>query len=1068
MTCGACGAAVPENANFCPACGARVSEAASEASSPAEGGDHEAEAELRQLSVVFCDLVGSTEISSRMDPEEFGDLVARYHDVAVAVLRRYEAEVARFIGDGILVHFGWPEAHEDDPERAVRSGLEIVTAIKALDAELPDDVPVAVRIGIHTGPALIGKVGVGAGRHMALGKTLNVAARLQELAAPGTVVVSDATLALVRGLFVTEDLGERALKGIPESLRVHRVVQPSGVRSRLDAARKNLTPMVDRTAEIRRLIELWQGAHDGRGQTVVISGEPGIGKSRLVLEFQERAREDPHSWIECRCSSYTRHTAFRPVLEMIEQGIGLRGGEGPGERLGALVRGLDVLEIDDEDAIPVLAQALSIPAAAGYEPPSMSPIQRRRRMLELFTEWALRLTELQPAVVLVEDLHWADPSSLELFERLIGAAPQTSLMMVATARPEFESPWSNQPGLSRLELSPLGEEHVRDLVAGLSPSKQLPGSLVDHVIRETAGIPLFAEEMTKSLLDSDVLVQGGGDEFEPGSLHEQIDVPSTLSDSLMARLDRLSAAKRVAQHAAVIGREFDEALALEVLGMNPDLVRHGLKRLVDDEVLVRSGDDLYAFRHALIQDAAYGSLLKRTRRQLHERAARALEHRRERDDRAVSPEVIARHYRNAGRAEEAIDLYREAADQAVRQSAHREALAHLGRAIQLLGELPEDDSWRAVEADLHAALASSVIATRGYADPEVERAYERARELYSLLGDELQVGYTLAGSSLFYFNHGEVERGAELATRALEHATAAGDESLGVLARVQVAVPTFYRGHFTSALEHAEDAARLYQRDAHRWLAHRFGADQGVAAHCFAALSLMRLGLVDTALARARAAVELGHELTDPYNLAYALFFETAVHWNRGDPEAQVLTAAQVLALAEEQEFELFVGLGKMFRAAGRAVMTGNAEYLDEVYAGSGVAAGTGFRGGLPAFVCLVAEAQQAVGLFDAALGTVGVALDAARETGQHYWDSELLRLRGELSGSVADLSAALEVAREQEAQWPELRAAVALVRAGAVEVEVLRAVYERFEEGFETRELRAAAELLGVRASPV
>jgi class 3 adenylate cyclase/predicted ATPase len=1022
------------------------------------------EAELRQITAVFCDLVGSTEISARLDPEEFGDLVSRYHDETVEVLRRYEAEVARFIGDGVLIHFGWPEAHDDDAERAVRAALDIAAAVKVLDAEFPADVTVAVRIGLHTGQALIGNVGAGPGREMALGKTLNVAARLQEIAPPGTVLMSDATQRLVSGLFVTEDLGAKSLKGIPEPLHTYRVVQPSGVRSRLDAARKSLTPMVDRKPELSRLTELWEGAHGGKGQTVVISGEPGVGKSRLVLEFQERARQDSHSWFECHCSSYTRHTAFRPVLELVEQGLGLRGGEGPTERLARLRRGLEVLRIDEDDAVPVLARALSIPPEAGFTPPTISPAQQRRRMLELFTEWALRLTQLQPTVVLVEDLHWADPSSLELFERLIERSTRTSLMMVGTARSEFESQWPTQPGLSKLELAPLDESYVRQLIGGLRPGQQLPVSLVEHVIRETAGIPLFAEEMTKSLLESGLLAAGEGS-FEAGSL--PLDIPASLSDSLMARLDRLSAAKRVAQHAAIIGREFDEALAEEVVDMSPDLVRHGLARLVQEDVLISSGgppNPTYVFKHALIQDAAYGSLLKRTRRQLHERAAKALERRRAGGDQEPSPEVVGRHYEAAGCFEEAVALYREAAEQAVRQSAHREALAHLTRAIRLIGELPDEESWHAVEADLQAALASSVIATRGYADAEVERAYERARALYELLGDQRQVGFSLAGLSLYYFNCGEVERGAALASQALELAVDAGDETLGVLARVQVAVPTFYQGRFAAALEHAEAAAAAHDRERHRWLGYRFGADQGVAAHCFAALSLMRLGYPDRALARARDAVELGHQLSDPYNLAYALFFETAVHWNRGDADTQVLTAAQVLAVAEEQEFKLLIGLGRMMRAAGRAVMTGDQSYLEEVYAGSGIAAGTGFRGGLPAFVCLVAEAQQAVGLFEAALGTVTVALSAAEETGQHYWDSELHRLRGELAGDDSELRRAIEIARAQNAAWPELRAAVALARRlGAPGRELLAPIYERFEEGFSTRELREAAELLGV-----
>jgi tetratricopeptide (TPR) repeat protein len=457
----------------------------------------------------------------------------------------------------------------------------------------------------------------------------------------------------------------------------------------------------------------------------------------------------------------------------------------------------------------------------------------------------------------------------------------------------------------------------------------------------------------------------------------------------------------------------------------------------------------------------------------------ALERRRERDGPLTSAEVIAHHFDNAGQAEQAVRFYRDAADHAVRQSAHRESTAHLKRAIELIGELPDEDRWREVEGDLQTALASSIIATRGYGDAAIERAYERARALYDVLRDQRQVGYTLAGLSLFYFNYGEVQRGAELAGQALELADRTGDQTLGVLARVQAAVPIFYQGEFAAALEHAEHASQSYELGRDRWLGYRFGADQGVAAHCFAALALVQLGRPDTALARTHAAMELADQLADPYNLAYALFFETAVHWNRGDESAQGSTAARVVAIAEEHEFELFVGLGRMFRAAARVFTSHDQADLQDLYEGSTIAAATGFRGGMPAFICLVAEAQRAAGLGSEALATIATALDISIQTGQRYWDSELCRIRGELQIELGDeregaaqLERAVDFARERGARWQELRATHAIARhlrdqdSASRGRTLLKPIYEGFDEGFATRELREAAELLG-GASP-
>lgn len=998
---------MPGGANFCAECGAQVSPAAPDARD---------EGELRQITAVFCDLVGSTELSTRLDAEEFGEVVRGYHQHTVEVVARYGGQIASYQGDGVLIHFGWPEAHDDDAERAVRCALDV-----AQDSDLP------VRVGIHTGPVV---VGLAHGDTMALGETMNLAARLQGVAEPGSVAISEATLRLVRGIFVIEDLGEHRLKGLAEPVHAYRAVQPSGVRSRLDAAADSLTPFVGRDAELGVLLDRWARTRDRGGQAVLVSGDAGVGKSRLVYELRERLADEAHSWLECRCSSYTQHSAFRPAIELVEQGLAFQPDESPAERIAKIESGLALIGLDEPEDTPLVAQLLSIQGAPDL---AMGPDLQRRRTIEVLTRWVLALAELQPVLLFVEDLHWCDHSSLELFTQLLARGAQSPLMLVATARPEFEAAWLGRQSLTALALNPLSEGETREMLTLLAPGRELPDPVLERVLAETDGIPLYAEEMGRMVLDMELVAPV-----------DELEIPTTLQDSLMARLDRLSAAKRVAQRAAAIGREFDFRLLEEVAGLDREVLRHGLARLVEDDLVFQRGeppDATYTFKHALIQDAAYRSLLKRTRRELHDRIAAGLE-RRDTRERPVPAEVVARHYELAGRVEEAVGHYRRGAEEAVRHSGHREAIEHLRRAIRLLEELPDDAHRQSLEVDLQVALGSSVMAIGGYADPDVEAAYDRARVLCEGLGDGVQVAYTLIGLAIFYFNQGQIDRGAEFAGRALEIADREGEDGLQLLAHVQLAVPRFYGGRFADALDHAEAAAALYDRERHGRLAFRYGTDQGVAAHCFAASALLQLVGPEPALARLDVAERLAQELGQPFNLVYALCFRAAITSTIGDREAQEEAAARVVAIAEEQEFPFFAGMGRMFWAGARALRSGDPSALDDYLRGSALAAGTGTRGGAPLFISLLAETQGALGSPADALATVEAGLSLAAETGQPYWDADLLRVRGELLADTeaqraeSDLRRAMDIARAQGSRWFELRAerSLAALRGGAAQ----------------------------------
>jgi class 3 adenylate cyclase/predicted ATPase len=1082
--CPSCGTEAAANATFCHSCGNRLVDTPEPARPPVSGG------ERRQLTVAFCDLVGSTALSSRLDAEEYSELIGTYQARAVGAATRYGGTVENYLGDGIVFRFGWPEAHDDDPERAIRAGLEIVDTIRELSAEAGSEDALAVRIGIHTGPAVIAEGGGGEQGATAIGETLNLAARLQGTAEPEMVVISGDTLELVRGIFLTEDLGSRALRGFSEPVHAYRAVQPSGVRSRLDAVGDALTPLVGREVELALLVSRWKAARQHRGQVVLISGEAGIGKSRLIYELRGRLESPSHSWLECRCSAYTSSSAFQPAIELIEQGLSLSPDDSSEAKLEKLWRGLRAAGVEDDDAVALLGLLLSIPSEQGLGPLTMSPERRRRRTIAVVLEWILCLARLQPTVLLVEDLHWCDPSSMELIGELIAHNRGSQLMLIATARPEFVPPWAAKPHVTNLPISPFSEPEVEQMVASMAGGRRVPAELLQRITTETAGNPLFTEEVSRTVLESDLLEERGGDLTLKAPLVE-FDIPATLQGTLTARLDRLSAAKPVAQLASVIGHEFSYGLLNEVAELDEAMLREGLERLVESELLFQAGQpprSTYTFKHALIQDAAYQSLLKRTRRELHERIADAMG-RRSGDSSDAPPELAARHYELAGRIEPAIAGYRRAAETAAERSGHSEALAHLRKAIGLCAKLPEGTERIRLEVELQMALGASVIATSSYADPAIEQAYGRARELCERLGDEAEVAYALAGLSIYRLNKGEVGLGAELAERVLEIGQLEDDDTLCLLGHIQLALALILRAEFDTGLEHCERAAEIYEPEQHGWLAYRFGTDHGVVAECFAAYCLMGQGYLDQAIERHHRAEKLARELGHSFSLAYALFLQTTIHWVRGDEQAERRAAQVALKLGTEEGFDLWKGLASVFLGAQRARSSGDPATIPAIIEASMVAGETGNRAMSTPVLACVAGAQRAVGNLAEAVGTVDAALAVSVETDQPWWDSDLVRLKGELSleqaasaggsagtGEQAEglFRNALEIAAEQGSATLGLRAATSLARLISGQdreeeaLQLLAPLYERFGEGFDTLPLREAREVLaGLGAAP-
>ncbi len=1055
--CGACGASNGPGEKFCGGCGAPLRSSPTAPSSVAAAPEPEAPSptgERRQLTVLFCDLVGSTPLSQQLDAEEWRDVVEAYHRTAAAAVTRFGGHVAQYLGDGLLIYFGWPTAREDDPERATRAGLAILDAMVLLNSTLAGDgTRLAVRIGMHTGPVVIGDGGA------VFGDTANIAARVQSAAAPDTVVITAATQRLVSGLFVVEDRGPQELKGIREPVTLYRVVQPSGVRSRLDIAAGRLTPFVGRDMELGTLVDRWERAQDGEGQTVVVLGEAGVGKSRLVYQLREHLAEVPHTWLECGATPYTEGTPYHPITALVPQGLTFAPEDTAAEKLGKLEVRLGALA--STETVALLADFLGLPPPTKLQ---LSPELQRRKTIDLLVQWTLSLGTAQSLVVFVEDLHWCDASTLELLGHLIAQSPTARVLLLATARPEFTPPWPARSNLTTVQLARLTKRQARDMIATLAGT-ELPAATLDTLVARADGVPLYVEELTKAMA-------------EPGAARGVEAIPASLADSLMGRLDRLSTAKEVAQRAAVLGREFGYPLLAAMVGMHEAALRQGLRRLVDAEIFFARGEPpaaTYTFKHALIQETAYQSLLKRARQQLHARVAQVLVERF--PERVASePEAIARHYEQAGLAAQAIGEYQRAGERATQRSANEESIGHLRRALDLVATLPETRERHQMELGLQLAIGVPVGAARGWSHPAYEQTFARARELAAQIGESPDLPHVLVGMAAAYFNKGDLATAAGIAQEALAAAGRTGVALDLLLAHLCAGIPLLFQGSFSQALQHFEHSIKLYDSSNPRSLGYTVGSDSRVDALGNAALCHLYLGHLDRALAVSEEAVALAQRLKHPPSLAIALYSAGLIHPQRGEIERMRERADELTGLAEQLGFPLWLGVGRFFRGWAR-VESGEAETgLAEMQKAMVELAGLGTGLGAPAILVVLAEGLRKVGRHDDALGALGLGVAQAEQQGEHNYDAELHRLRAEIlldmDGNAAPEAEALfhqslEIARRQEAKTFELRAATSLARLWQRQGKpdaaraLLAPVYAWFTEGFTTRDLIAAKALL-------
>jgi TOMM system kinase/cyclase fusion protein len=1040
-----------------------------------------ADAERRQLTVLFCDLVDSTHLASQLDAEDYREVVRAYQQTCAEVIERFEGHIAQYLGDGLLVYFGYPQAHEDDAQRAVRTGLAMVQAMATLNHRLVQEqgVRLAVRVGIHTGLVVVGEVGGGNRQEqLALGETPNLAARLQGLAMPDTVVVSAATFRLVRGYFTVQDLGAHSLKGVTAPVQAYRMLGESEAQSRMDiAGLSGLTPLVGRDSEVLLLQERWTHSQDGRGQVVLLSGEAGIGKSRLVEALREHVSNQGATRLVFRCSPYHQQSALFPVIEHVQRVVHWQHDAAPEARIKALEQALQTLRLPLEEVIPLFAALLSLPHPAHYPPLNLSPQRQRQKTHEALVAWLLEETERQPVLAVWEDLHWADPSTLELLGLVLDQVPTARMLTLLTCRPEFHPPWASRSHLTQVTLTRLGHPQVEAMITSLTGGKALPAAVVEQIVARTDGVPLFVEELVKMILESG-LVQEEGDHYALTGPLPPLAIPSTLHDSLMARLDRLATVKEVAQLGATLGRTFAYELLLAVSPLDEVTLQQGLRQLVEAELVYQRGvppQATYMFKHALIQEAAYQSLLRNTRQQFHQRIAQVIE--------AqfpalveTQPEIVAQHYTAAGCAEQAVVYWQRAGEQAGDRSANLEAVSHFTSGIELLQTLPETPERTRQSLSLYIALGSALQMTKGHGAPEVEHAYNQARTLCQQVGEAPELFKVLLGLWRFSGVRSQWHTAREIGDTLLRLAQRANDPASSVLAHYTLGVTWFYLGALPAARQHLEEGIARYTPDQRHAPAFRLGQDPGVACQAFAALTLWLLGYPERALARVHEALTLAYELAHSFSLAFARCWAAFVSQVRRDVQAVHKQAEAAVTLSTAQGFPLYAALGTSLCGWALAMQGRDEEGLAQVRQGVAAYRATGAALWVPYFCTVLADVSNHLGRTEDGLQALAEAHTMVEQQEERLWEAEISRLRGVLLlrqpgtpqvEAEAWLQRALDVARRQEAKSLELRAAMSLSRLWqqqgkqAEAHELLAPVYGWFTEGFDTADLQEAKALL-------